>query len=724
MLPVAALGLGCSDRERRKLKQALRAIAVSEGRTPPSDSEEEGETHEEDAKPETDDAGEAKKKALNKRNRMGETRLLRATLAGKKEKVAELIGDGADVTIADNAGWTPLHECTDHEMAVLLLRARADANAAGPADASDETGNTPLHEAVRHDNLAVVKVMMQWNADPAVPNGAGKSCLDLARGADEMVALLNTKPKKRGRPPKKSAQGRVGEPAAKEPDAAAPEPAAGTEGGEGSASGKQAAAKTTLFRGNPVTLVSADDASHTQVFASIIKTIKFLGIAKKTFYAAVSEQTVCKGWFIQMADKRPSTAGPGPEADDVSPGASSKSPPASPVGSGGGKNKRRRLDPDRPGVPIAPSSSCSAGGGGGGGGGGGEPRVPGLPVVTMHPVDVSVFSGPKSSAVFYCGVDSKTDCTYRWEQAGRKLADGQLSDGRDQIKGMNKKTLVITNLRSDASKTRTVRVLGCEPVVCVVTNAAGTARAAPAAFQVKPSPRELAGKLKNDYKSAEAMAQRLKLPPPPKFELPYLSSKPNANDLKPVAKCRARLNEWSAQHIKGFKQPPKVGHPRAQAPGPRPNEKPGTPAPAPAPAQPSLAEPPCAKPATGEHASPDAAQPTAATLSTAEPTPALPPAAAGPGNRAAEYSSARGSSARTPLPAMTVHKTYGARVTAVSDPRQRSETADEGAVRRAPTTLRACLRLWTRSLVLCAPRLPAVAGLRGVILFDSHATAM
>ena len=49
---------------------------------------------------------------------------------------------------------------------------------------------------------------------------------------------------------------------------------------------------------------------------------------------------------------------------------------------------------------------------------------------------------------------------------GRILADGQLSDGRDQVKGMNKKTLVITNLRSDSSKTRTVRVVGCEPIVC------------------------------------------------------------------------------------------------------------------------------------------------------------------------------------------------------------------------------------------------------------------
>ena len=51
---------------------------------------------------------------LNKRNDRGETPLHRATIRGDKEKVVELLQQGADVNCKDFAGWTALHEACNH----------------------------------------------------------------------------------------------------------------------------------------------------------------------------------------------------------------------------------------------------------------------------------------------------------------------------------------------------------------------------------------------------------------------------------------------------------------------------------------------------------------------------------------------------------------------------------------------------------------------------------
>jgi hypothetical protein len=51
----------------------------------------------------------------------GETRLLRAVVAGDVALVGELIGKGADVDLADNAGCSPLHAAANTDIAKMLL---------------------------------------------------------------------------------------------------------------------------------------------------------------------------------------------------------------------------------------------------------------------------------------------------------------------------------------------------------------------------------------------------------------------------------------------------------------------------------------------------------------------------------------------------------------------------------------------------------------------------
>lgn len=71
---------------------------------------------------------------------------------------------GADVTAADQRGWTPLHSAarynTDPQVLVVLLNAGAD------VDARDRAGDTPLHwAAAENSNVAIVSLLLRAGAD-------------------------------------------------------------------------------------------------------------------------------------------------------------------------------------------------------------------------------------------------------------------------------------------------------------------------------------------------------------------------------------------------------------------------------------------------------------------------------------------------------------------------------------------------------------------------------
>lgn len=82
---------------------------------------------------------------INKRNKLGETKLYRAVRSGSIKEVKKLLRDGADPDIADNHGLTPLHHAAywgETEIAQLLLKAGANVNAENHGK-----GWTPLHSA-------------------------------------------------------------------------------------------------------------------------------------------------------------------------------------------------------------------------------------------------------------------------------------------------------------------------------------------------------------------------------------------------------------------------------------------------------------------------------------------------------------------------------------------------------------------------------------------------
>jgi ankyrin repeat protein len=115
----------------------------------------------------------------NFKDRDGRTPLMRAVSSDKMEIVDLLIENGADVDAQDNGGFAPLHfAAQDFRVAAAksLLRKGAQVNL------SDKYGNTPLWRAVfdSRGRGELIKLLLEFGADPLIKNKSGISPLDLA----------------------------------------------------------------------------------------------------------------------------------------------------------------------------------------------------------------------------------------------------------------------------------------------------------------------------------------------------------------------------------------------------------------------------------------------------------------------------------------------------------------------------------------------------------------
>jgi ankyrin repeat protein len=115
-----------------------------------------------------------------------------ACLAGRRERVAELIAHDRNVLTAySHDGWTPLHLAAFFgfaDIAADLIAAGADVK----ARSSNAMRNTPLHAAVAGNSVAVARTLLEQGAEVNAPQESGWTALHSAaqNGNVELIELL------------------------------------------------------------------------------------------------------------------------------------------------------------------------------------------------------------------------------------------------------------------------------------------------------------------------------------------------------------------------------------------------------------------------------------------------------------------------------------------------------------------------------------------------------
>ncbi|XP_065663259.1 SMC5-SMC6 complex localization factor protein 1 isoform X5 [Hydra vulgaris] len=129
-------------------------------------------------------------KNINKKNKKGETALHIACIRNHPDRVKELISNGANPNIRDNAGWYPLHEASIHGHVQCLnaLLSYKDLDLC----ATNYDGISALHDAVENNRLEVAQILLHVGGHRLISlqTKDNKTALDMAK-TKEMKSLLN-----------------------------------------------------------------------------------------------------------------------------------------------------------------------------------------------------------------------------------------------------------------------------------------------------------------------------------------------------------------------------------------------------------------------------------------------------------------------------------------------------------------------------------------------------
>lgn len=117
-------------------------------------------------------------------------------LAGSTESVVFLLDQGADVTIPEKDGYTPMHGAGFQgraDIAQVLIDRGLD-----PSDMHRD-GFTPIHRAAwgtQKRHTQTVRVFLKAGVDPEEKSREGKVALDMTTNKATMKALIKAKAKR------------------------------------------------------------------------------------------------------------------------------------------------------------------------------------------------------------------------------------------------------------------------------------------------------------------------------------------------------------------------------------------------------------------------------------------------------------------------------------------------------------------------------------------------
>jgi len=128
----------------------------------------------------------------------GDTALYYAALNGNKDAVNTLLAYGANPTIANEKGYTPLHMAAYSGATTIIKRLLGIPEVAEQINLQGIDGDTPLYYAARSGSLEAVEALLNRNtletiADPRILNDRGENARSIAAdlGYDDIVDRID-----------------------------------------------------------------------------------------------------------------------------------------------------------------------------------------------------------------------------------------------------------------------------------------------------------------------------------------------------------------------------------------------------------------------------------------------------------------------------------------------------------------------------------------------------